>query len=749
MGTEVDFRRPPPTQRALLHPADPQANGRWHSVFPDDGLWLVRWLHRGGVVGYWWYQAGTRSEWYEETVPKLPTGKNIYWNVHPVAAIPTRGPDPVRLRATVEEVTAVNCLFAEFDAKDFGDSLQATLDHLRGLPLQPSAIIFSGHGYQAYWLLREPLELDTPELRDQAKRRQAQWVQMFGGDSGAKDLARVLRVPDTINAKPGMPPVMARVESADGPVYSVEEIDAQFGADVSAPPSAEAAGPEKLPIGQQLSLANKALAMLKPERADDYDDWLAVGMSLRQLGDDGLALWDMWSRQSAKFQPGKCAEKWRSFSAGEHGGLTLGSLVHWAEQDSGHRIIRPGKRGAKPSEYIAALTAMGHRFSLNTMNDDVYVSGLPESDIVRSTLFTQLREHGYNNVLVAEDAWRDEASRHPFHPVQDYLNSLSWDGQDYIARLCSYFDKGANTAFNRFFFRWTIGAVARAKAGPSGTQSRVLVLEGAQDLGKSYFVRWLCSPLPAFFKESSIDPDNKDSFLRLAAIWLWEIAELGGTTRRADREALKNFFSTQTISERPPYGRRDIKKPCISAFIATVNPDVGFLQDPTGYRRFMIATVDQLDWGYANAIDVNQLWAQAVHLYRMGEAWDLTDEEKAQAEQASKDHELEDPIKHSILQLYQFDPSFDRPVSTTEIMLQLQWNGLVRGEVNLANRVGAILIGLRATKCTFNFNGGRVRGWKGLKRLSGDAPPVSSQMALPEGSNQGTPVDVTRPQWGR
>src|SRR5262249_15558092 len=41
--------------------------------------------------------------------------------------------------------------------------------------------------------------------------------------------------------------------------------------------------------------------------------------------------WDRWSRQSDHYEEGACARKWATFSAG--GGLTLGSLVHWAEED--------------------------------------------------------------------------------------------------------------------------------------------------------------------------------------------------------------------------------------------------------------------------------------------------------------------------------------------------------------------------------------------------------------------------------
>jgi hypothetical protein len=66
-------------------------------------------------------------------------------------------------------------------------------------------------------------------------------------------------------------------------------------------------------------------------RADDYDEWLAVGMALHSLDDSLLDSWDKWSSQSAKYKPGECERKWRSFSTG--GGVTLGTLAHMAKQD--------------------------------------------------------------------------------------------------------------------------------------------------------------------------------------------------------------------------------------------------------------------------------------------------------------------------------------------------------------------------------------------------------------------------------
>lgn len=72
------------------------------------------------------------------------------------------------------------------------------------------------------------------------------------------------------------------------------------------------------------------LNALSPSRADDYSDWLAVGMALHSVDDSLLLEWDSWSRQSSKYKPGDCDRKWKSF---KRTGISIGSLAHMAKQD--------------------------------------------------------------------------------------------------------------------------------------------------------------------------------------------------------------------------------------------------------------------------------------------------------------------------------------------------------------------------------------------------------------------------------
>lgn len=72
----------------------------------------------------------------------------------------------------------------------------------------------------------------------------------------------------------------------------------------------------------------EALRYIDP---DDYDDWLKVGMALKNEG-CSLQDWEEWSSSSGKYQPGVCAEKWRSFREQNAGApVTVGTIIKMAK----------------------------------------------------------------------------------------------------------------------------------------------------------------------------------------------------------------------------------------------------------------------------------------------------------------------------------------------------------------------------------------------------------------------------------
>ena len=318
-------------------------------------------------------------------------------------------------------------------------------------------------------------------------------------------------------------------------------------------------------------------------------------------------------------------------------------------------------------DYVKVLHALDYTFRLNVLSDRVEVNGRPLDDVTEAIMLCELHERGFSSADVARRAITTQASKTKFHPVHEYLQGLTWDGKDHLAALAGYItdnhppityaDGSSRSVFNAFLRRWLIGAIAKAHDPITG-QNPMLVLDGAQGAGKSYLASWIC-PIQGMHVESSIRPDDKDYLVNLTTKFVWEVGELGSTVRRADRESLKQFLTLGSATYRPPYGRHPVTKPALASCIGTVNLEHGFLTDPTGNRRFWPLTLKSINHAYSSAIDVDQLWAQALVLYQSGERWTLSPEEKATHAQLCELYEVEDPYVDRLLRLFEVVPIAD------------------------------------------------------------------------------------------
>ena len=310
-------------------------------------------------------------------------------------------------------------------------------------------------------------------------------------------------------------------------------------------------------------------------------------------------------------------------------------------------------------------------------------------------------------LAAADDALVAYAASHAYHPVRQYLDGLVWDGFQHIGQLAGHV-RDVHGVFGLFLRSWLIGAVNRAM---TGGQNAVFVLDGLQGVGKSQLARWLC-PLPGFFVDGPVNPDDKDTSLMAMRTWVWELSELGATVRRADVESLKSFLSRETFTVRPPFGHFEIKKPGLASFIGTVNESAGIFSDPTGSRRFWATTVTAIDWVYARRVDVNQVWAEAVHAYRQGESWVLTPEDAKNASAINEGFAVPDAVELLLRKWFVLGAADDNWLSTADILTTLQDNGLGQNARANAMHLAATMKKLGLRKGDF----AKQRGYYGVLR---------------------------------
>ena len=230
------------------------------------------------------------------------------------------------------------------------------------------------------------------------------------------------------------------------------------------------------------------------------------------------------------------------------------------------------------------------------------------------------------NKEIAGQAVQAVAREHPFHPIRDYLDSLTWDKVPRIDDwLTLYLGADPSDYARAVGSKFLIGGVARIYR-PGVKNDNCPIFEGLQGALKSTAMRTLASD--DFFTDDFAEFGSKDSVLQTRGVWIIELAELD-SMHRGDVSRIKAFMSRQIDRIRPPYGRRPIAAPRECIFAGTTNKQV-YLNDETGARRFWPVTCGRIDIETLKR-DRDQLWAEARDCYRAGAPWWLDSAELNEA----------------------------------------------------------------------------------------------------------------------
>ena len=208
-----------------------------------------------------------------------------------------------------------------------------------------------------------------------------------------------------------------------------------------------------------------------------------------------------------------------------------------------------------------------------------------------------------------------------YHPIQDYLNSLEWDGTERIRKaLPRYLGADDSEYVYECLRLFMLGAIHRVFK-PGCKFEGMLCLVGGQGAGKSTFFR-LLAVRDEWFSDDLRKIDDENVYRKMQGHWIIEMSEMIATANAKSIEEIKSFISRPKETYKVPYETHPADRLRQCVFGGSSNT-LDFLPlDRSGNRRFMPimvhperAEVHILEDEAASRDFIDKMWAEAMFIY--------------------------------------------------------------------------------------------------------------------------------------
>lgn len=295
--------------------------------------------------------------------------------------------------------------------------------------------------------------------------------------------------------------------------------------------------------------------------------------------------------------------------------------------------------------------------------------------------------------IKSNDAVKDSfllmAKRNSYNPLKEYLDNLVWDKEPRVNTILTKYFGAEITELNSAFTRkWMVGAVARVFR-PGVTFHNVLVLVGLEGKGKSTFFRKLGQEWFSDTFNFNMLKQGVRAYEQIQNKWIVEIPEMAGLKKDVV-DLAKSFISSEEDFFRSPYKEMSVKRPRQCVLGASSNRKE-FLISKTGDRRFWPVDVDMREpdedifaKDSLNTEEVNQLWAEAVNMFKKGETVFLSKRLEKEARLVQLNHSESDDASFAIDEfLNSLVPEnwHDRDLSERLVLSDFVDSGVVRDRV--------------------------------------------------------------------
>jgi len=324
------------------------------------------------------------------------------------------------------------------------------------------------------------------------------------------------------------------------------------------------------------------------------------------------------------------------------------------------------------------LTAK-YNFRFNTIKHVFEFSLLDQfefREVNENSLFIELNKAGIKISLNNLKALLKSDFCPRYNPLQYYFENLKeWNENepDYISKLASYVKTDDSPAFADHFKKWLVRTVKCALIDGYYNKQALILVDTAQNAGKTSFLRFLCPPALNDYIAENINPETKDSLIALATNFIINLDELKQLSK-SDINMLKSWISQDKVNVRLPYESRAqvVQRRC--SFVGSTNMNE-FLSDETGSVRWLCFRITGgIDHSYHNYItgeaevNIDDVWSQAYSLYKSGFKCELDAEDIKSNEERNSQFKILAP-EFEILQNF-VEPSSEEKgdfVTSTEL----------------------------------------------------------------------------------
>jgi hypothetical protein len=576
--------------------------------------------------------------------------RNIYFSVN-------RPKRTLTKKAEKADIGWLTALHVDLDPKDglpIEDERRRIRDALRAFSPAPTVIVFSGGGYQAFWKLREPVQVDGPADVERLEAYSRALADALGGDK-CHNIDRIMRLPGTVNlptkkkASVGRSPTLSAVDREDWErLYSINDFAPAKPPRHAITPTGPAPGGGPIATGQLPEWAARLIA-----HGPDMEGKHSYG------GDRSRAVFAV---ACALVRAGRSDDEVASVLTDPTNGISdhvrdQSKPTEYALRQSRRARDALGAEFARGQNGKILITQPNLRLALAKLGVIVSFDEFAGRLMIEGPDGEPLRElsdaEGVKLFMMIDEAWPLRPPKEFFwdflavdaqtrgrHPVLEYLDALRWDGERRLDRWLTTHAGAAETPYTRAVGAIVLIAAVRRVREPGCKFDEMVVLESGQGLDKSTGLAALAVHEEWFSDSLPLSADDRQVVEHLRGKWIVEASELKGM-RRSDVEHLKSFLSRRVDRARLAYDRGVTQAPRQCVIVGTTNAQT-YLRDVSGNRRFWPVAVSRLDVP-AIKRDRDQLWAEAAAREAAGESIRLAPELYPAAAAEQEERYADDP----------------------------------------------------------------------------------------------------------